>query len=100
MKTNVTICNETGKAIYQTTEGVNHPVDYSFESINDFVHSENVTFEELQCCCLGMATEIDKLKMLLYSAHQRIRDLYDPAPLGKEFEQVLFDNLDDLYVQD
>jgi len=67
------ICETTGNPLYETTEGVNHPVDYTFDSVNNFVHAPNVHFEELQYCCLGMATEIDKLNARL----QKIRDGYD-----------------------
>ena len=39
------------------------PKTYSFDDVNDFVHSTNTEFEELQCACLGMATEISKLSV-------------------------------------
>jgi hypothetical protein len=64
----LTICEKTGKAIYETIEDINMPVDYSFESVNDFVHCADATYEELQCLCLGMATEIEKLKASLESS--------------------------------
>jgi hypothetical protein len=37
------------------------PADYSFATVNDYVHSMGVHFEELQALCLGMADHIDKL---------------------------------------
>ena len=61
----LTICQKTGRALYETIEDVNVPVDYSFEAINDFVHCQDATYEELQCCCLGLATEIEKLNKQL-----------------------------------
>jgi len=61
----LTICETTGKPLYETTDDVNHPVDYTFDAVNDFVHAPDVIFEELQCCCLGMATEIEKLRNAL-----------------------------------
>lgn len=69
----LTICETTGKPLYETTENVNHPVDYTFESVNAFVHAPDVHFEELQNCCLGMATVMEKLNTQL----QEIRDWYD-----------------------
>lgn len=53
--------NSEGKALTKTIEGITMPIDYSFESINDFVHGVDVMFEDLQCLCLGMACYIDKL---------------------------------------
>jgi hypothetical protein len=35
-------------------------VGLTFADVNDFVHSENVQFEELQALCLGLANELDK----------------------------------------
>ena len=53
---------ETGKALTETQEGVTMPADYSFASVNDYVHGVERHFEELQWLCLGMATEIEKLR--------------------------------------
>jgi hypothetical protein len=66
----LTICETTGKPLYETTENVNHPVDYMFDAVNNFVHSPDIHFEELQYCCLGMATEIEKL-------NNRIKEIQD-----------------------
>ena len=52
---------ETGKALTETQEGVTMPADYSFATVNDFVHGVEVNFEDLQYLCLGMANEIDRL---------------------------------------
>lgn len=38
------------------------PVDYSFKSINDFVHCADASYEELQYLCLGLATELERIK--------------------------------------
>lgn len=35
---------------------------YNFEAVNDFVHCQDALYEELQCLCLGMATEIDRMQ--------------------------------------
>jgi hypothetical protein len=41
------------------------PPDYSFESINNFVHCEDPQYEELQSLCLGMASRIAELELNL-----------------------------------
>lgn len=61
----LTIDNKTGKAISETIEGVTLPFDFSFKNINDFVHSTETHFEELQALCLGMACEIERLEKLV-----------------------------------
>ena len=38
---------ETGKVLTETQEGVTMPVDYSFATVNDYVHGIEVHFEEL-----------------------------------------------------
>ena len=53
---------EDGTALTETQEGVTMPADYSFASVNDYVHGVDRYFEELQWLCLGMATEIEKLR--------------------------------------
>ena len=57
-----TTFNESGIALTEHQDGVAYPAEYTFECINDFVHSPGTHFEDLQWLCLGMATEIDKLK--------------------------------------
>lgn len=54
--------DETGKALTETEDGVTLPVDYSFDAVNDFVHSVETTYEQLEWLCLGMATHIAKLE--------------------------------------
>ncbi len=53
---------ETGMVLTETQEGVTMPADYSFVVVNDYVHSVDRHFEELQWLALGMATEIEKLR--------------------------------------
>lgn len=38
------------------------PADYTFTSVNAYVHATERHFEELQYLALGMATEIEKLR--------------------------------------
>lgn len=56
----LTICGETGKALTETVDDVTFPADYSFATVNDYVHSTGTNFEDLQSLCLGMATHIEK----------------------------------------
>ena len=58
---------ESGKILTETQEGYTFPIDYSFESVNDYVHGD-VIFEDLQSLCLGMASHIDKLEKRMIDA--------------------------------
>jgi hypothetical protein len=60
-KTSLTI-SETGTVLVETANGVSMPADYSFATVNDFVHGFAVQFEELQYLCLAMADHIEKLE--------------------------------------
>lgn len=53
---------ETGKVLTETEQGITMPADYSFDTVNSFVHGIDVHFEDLVNLCLGMATHIDKMK--------------------------------------
>jgi hypothetical protein len=53
---------ETGNVLTETQEGITMPADYSFATVNDFVHGLDVHYEDLQSLCLGMADHIDKLR--------------------------------------
>ena len=52
---------EAGKVLTETQDGYTAPVDYSFATVNDYVHSRDVSFEDLVALCLGMAAYIDRL---------------------------------------
>jgi hypothetical protein len=67
-KPTITICADTGKVLTETVEGIAMPADYSFASVNDYVHGVDRYFEELQCLALGMACEIDKLRSVAEAA--------------------------------
>jgi len=55
--------DETGKALVETYDGdINHPADYSFATVKDFIHNPGRTYEELEARCLGMAEHIEKLQ--------------------------------------
>ena len=53
---------ETGKVLTETQDGITMPADYSFDTVNGYVHGIDVDFEDLVGLCLGMANHIDKLK--------------------------------------
>ncbi len=57
--------NENGKILTETIEDVTMPFDYSFSNVNDFVHSTETQYEDLECLCLGMASHIEKLQKAL-----------------------------------
>ena len=67
-KPTITICADTGTVLTETVEGITMPADYSFATVNDFVHGMEVHFEDLQCLALGMACEIDKLRSVAEAA--------------------------------
>ncbi len=52
---------EAGAVLTETQHGITIPVDYSFATVNDYVHGVEVQFEDLVNLCLGMAAHIDKL---------------------------------------
>lgn len=58
----ITTYDESGKALVETVCDINQPADYSFATVNDFIHAHDRTFEELQALCLGMAAHIEKLE--------------------------------------
>jgi hypothetical protein len=54
---------EDGAVLTETVEGYTMPADYSFATVNDFVHRHDIVFDELVYLCLGMAEYIDSLKV-------------------------------------
>lgn len=52
----------SGQVLTETQQGITMPADYSFATVNDYVHGMDVQFEDLQALCLGMACEIDRLR--------------------------------------
>ncbi len=64
----------TGNVLTETREGITMPVDYSFATVNDYVHGMDVHFEELQALCLGMANHIDELVNALKEAADDLRE--------------------------
>ena len=68
---------ETGQVLTETHEGITMPADYSFATVNDYVHGTERFFEELQWLALGMATEIEKLRKRVEDAPVAIMDTRD-----------------------
>lgn len=62
MKENTTF-DENGKAltVHYEEHNVTYPADYSFATINDYVHNQDTNFEDLVYLCLGMACHIEKI---------------------------------------
>jgi hypothetical protein len=54
--------DQAGTVLTETQEGITMPADYSFASVNDYVHGIDVHFEDLVALCLGMACHIDTLR--------------------------------------
>jgi len=52
--------NEKGKALTIKCCGVEMPAELTFDSVNDFVHRIETTYEDLESLCLGMANELEK----------------------------------------
>ena len=40
------------------------PLDYSWHSVNNFVFSADVSFEDLQACCLGLAAKLEAAQQM------------------------------------
>ncbi len=59
---------ESGDVEREHHDGFDFPGGYDFTTVNNFVHHQDTAFEELQWMCLGMATEIGKLRKRLDTA--------------------------------
>jgi len=51
----------------ESETGFSYPPALDFATVNDWVHGDRM-FEELQCACLGMATEIERLRAEVLNA--------------------------------
>ena len=58
---NLTLTQD-GHVLTETTDGWTFPGDYSFATVNDYVHSVGRHYEELECLCLGMSCHIEKIE--------------------------------------
>jgi len=47
--------------IIEDMQDKNSPINYSFQAINEYVHSFDRQYEHLECLCLEMARHIDNL---------------------------------------
>lgn len=64
--------NEHGIAISETIDGVNMPIDSSFEAVNNWIHGIEVQYEEVEALCLGLASENDRLRKALNEKNKYI----------------------------
>jgi hypothetical protein len=69
--------DENGTALTETIDGVTMPADYSFANVNDFVHSIETQYEDLESLCLGMANHIETLNKKLAEQIKYSRDMQD-----------------------
>ncbi len=53
---------QTGQVLTETQYDMTMPADYSFATVNNYVHGIDVCFEDLQALCLGMANHIDNMR--------------------------------------
>lgn len=58
------ILDQDGQKLAETCEGVTLPTDTTFDKVNGWIHGLDVSFEEVQALCLGMAVELDKIKSM------------------------------------
>lgn len=58
----ISLAQSAGKVLTETREGITMPADFSFATVNDYIHVVGVHFEDLQYLCLALASYIDKLK--------------------------------------
>ncbi len=68
--------DQAGTVLTETQEGITMPADYSFASVNDYVHGVDVHFEDLVALCLGMACHIDTLRQAKDDALSAVDDQY------------------------
>jgi hypothetical protein len=68
--------DQDGTVLTETQDGITMPADYSFASVNDYVHGIDVQFEDLVALCLGMACHIDTLRQAKNDALGAAEDHY------------------------
>ena len=73
---------DAGIVITETQDGITMPADYSFASVNDYVHGLHVQFEELQALCLGMSCYIEKLERVQQSEREACANLCECQATG------------------
>lgn len=61
---------ESGEVLTETQEGITMPADYSFATVNDYIHGPDVTYENLEALCLGMSAHIEKLMRTVQDAER------------------------------
>jgi len=84
-KTNSITIKESGELITSHYDGFDWPGQLTFESVNDFVHDSNREYEEIQYLCLGLASKLDAIRLLVTTDHEskdefisRVNDVLKP----------------------
>ena len=70
---NTVTLNQNGKVLTETQEGVTFPADYSFETVNDYVHSTERQYEDLEYLCLGMSNHIEKQDKIIEDSRLKLK---------------------------
>lgn len=83
--------DENGKSLSIEKNGHSAPADYSFASVNDFVHASDRHYEELQSLALGMSGEIEQLTKALRHVCELycVDDYYIGAMRDKEITRAV-----------
>ncbi|MFT6586071.1 MAG: hypothetical protein ACJAUY_000652 [Cognaticolwellia sp.] len=83
--------DQNGNALTETIEGVTMPIDYSFANVNDFVHSIETQYEDLECLCLGMANNIEKTSKDVAALKENVRlaDMLIAKIDDKKYRQMI-----------
>jgi hypothetical protein len=76
---------ETGSVLTETVQGIEMPADYTFATINDFVHRHDIVFDDLVFLCLGMAEYIDHLAIdnTLFKGNDMQRVTHETGKTGR-----------------
>ena len=52
------------------------PLDYTWNSVNNFVFNPDVAFEDLQSLCLGLAAKLETAQQSAHPTSGSLRDLW------------------------
>jgi len=74
-KKGILTLTQDGLILTETRDDVTMPYDYSFATVNDYIHNISRQYEELECLCLGMANHVDKQSEIIKSQQKEIDEL-------------------------
>ena len=73
MTPETTTIDSKGNVLSVEYDGCSMPADYSFESVNIFVHQANRQYEELEGLCLSLASDREEqIKRLTIALHELV----------------------------